>query len=283
MDVLKLVYEIDRLEDLIEERNRLVNIVKILPSSADNDKLKEQLSTIYDLLNELYEQSISSKLSQTDIDTIRESLVRYQKAIRGLEEEKEEQDQSSLDVADYKFHKKFEQVEQQHKGAETPIEVKRVRFSDNTESQTVSSNKDGPIKASDMHFKPYFDDDEEEEEEEERNNSANDISVDNNANITNRELFIEQQQRLMNQDQHIDTLAASVSRAHGMSLDINQEVETQNTGLLADLENMVDTSDRNLQRARRRLDTFQRTARENGPCTTIVLLLIILILLLVVL
>lgn len=282
MDVLKLVYETDRLEDLIEERNRLVNIVKILPSSSDNDKLKEQLSTIYDLLNELYEQSISSKLSQADIDTIRESLVGYQKAIRGLEEEKQEQDQSSLDISDYKFDKKFEQVEQPHKEAETPIEVKRVRFSDNTESQTAPNNNDESIKASDMHFKPYFDD-EEEEQRNNSNNNTNDITVDNNANITNRELFVEQQQRLMNQDQHIDTLAASVSRAHGMSLDINQEVETQNTGLLADLENMVDTSDRNLQRARRRLDTFQRTARENGPCTTIVLLLIILIFLLVVL
>lgn len=282
MDVLKLVYETDRLEDLIEERNRLVNIVKILPSSSDNDKLKEQLSTIYDLLNELYEQSISSKLSQADIDTIREGLVGYQKAIRGLEEEKQEQDQSSLDISDYKFDKKFEQVEQPHKEAETPIEVKRVRFSDNTESQTAPNNNDESIKASDMHFKPYFDD-EEEEQRNNSNNNTNDITVDNNANITNRELFVEQQQRLMNQDQHIDTLAASVSRAHGMSLDINQEVETQNTGLLADLENMVDTSDRNLQRARRRLDTFQRTARENGPCTTIVLLLIILIFLLVVL
>ena len=275
MDVSKLVYETDRLKDLVEERNRLVNIIKILPSGTDNDKLKQQLSKICGLLGGLYEQSISCKLSQTDIDTIRECLVEYQNTIKGLQEE----DHLSFDVASYNFDKKFKQVkkiEEQPKRVETVADVKKVRFSDNMEIQTASKNDEEPIKASDMHFKPYFDD------EEEETNRTNNHTVDN-ANVTNRELFIEQQQRLMNQDQHIDTLAASVSRAHGMSLDINQEVESQNTGLLADLENMVDTSDRNLQRARRRLDTFQRTARENGPCTTIVLLLIILIFLLVVL
>ena len=275
MDISKLVYEIDRLNDLIEERNRLVNIIKILPSGSDNDKVKQQLDKICDLLNGLYEQSTTSELSDADIDTIRECVVEYQKTIKGLEEE----DYPLGDIVSYRFGKKFEypkKIPEQPKHVEIATDVKKVRFSDNTEIRTTSSSNEEPIKASDMHFKPYFDD-----EEEDINSTSNGIV--NDANITNRELFIEQQQRLMNQDQHIDTLAASVSRAHGMSLDINQEVESQNTGLLADLENMVDTSDRNLQRARRRLDTFQRTARENGPCTTIILLIIILIFLLVVL
>ncbi|SMN21483.1 similar to Saccharomyces cerevisiae YAL014C SYN8 Endosomal SNARE related to mammalian syntaxin 8 [Maudiozyma saulgeensis] len=276
MDVLKLTYETEKLADIVEERNRLIQTVRISPSANDNEKLIQQVQKTYRLVNSLYDQCQKHALSQSDIESIRDCMVTYRRSINDVEE-------PSFDIRQYFFDKEFVDapiVNSNVSGTEeTGIqsrEVKKVRFSDNAQENKPVSPE---IQASDMHFKPYFDDNEEDTLSTSASSNGNGIDAD----VSNRELFIEQQQRLMTQDADIDTLATSVQRAHGISLDIHHEVEDQNVGLLTDLENMVDTSDRNLQRAKRRLEVFQRTARENGPCTTIILLIIILILLLVLL
>lgn len=274
MDVLKLAYETERLADIVEERNRLIQTIKISPSTSDNEKLTQQVQRTYKLVTSLYDQFQSQTLSQIDIDSIRDCMVTYRRSINDVEE-------PSFDMKQYVFDKEFMDLPTsdpiESSTAEAVIQspnVRKVRFSDNTQEDRPVSPE---IRASDMQFKPYFDD---EQAEALPGGGSSNVT---NANISNRELFIEQQQRFMTQDNDIDTLASSVQRAHGISLDIHHEVENQNSGLLADLENMVDTSDRNLQRAKRRLEVFQRTARENGPCTTIILLIIILITLLILL
>lgn len=101
--------------------------------------------------------------------------------------------------------------------------------------------------------------------------------------FSNQELFIQQQQQLLEQDSQLERLSGSIRTTHGISLSINDEVNEQNDQVLHDLESLLDNGGRNLDRAKRRLKSFERSARENGPCFTIVVLTLILILLLAVL
>lgn len=100
--------------------------------------------------------------------------------------------------------------------------------------------------------------------------------------MSNQGLFIQHQQQLQQQDDHIELLAQSVSRQHGLSLDINHELGEQNI-LLNDLESQLDLNQRNLSRGQKRLEKFSKTAKEHGQLITIITLFVILVLLLVIL
>lgn len=99
---------------------------------------------------------------------------------------------------------------------------------------------------------------------------------------SNTEVFIQHQQQLLDQDVHLDALAESVRRQHGLSVGIHSELHDQNI-LLDDLEAQLDSSDRRLHQGRRRLEYFTQKAKENGQWLTIIVLVLILVLLLIVL
>ncbi len=99
---------------------------------------------------------------------------------------------------------------------------------------------------------------------------------------SNQEMFIQHQQELVQQDEHLDTLAQSVRRQRALGLDINQELDDQNI-LLDDLEAQLDHNDRNLSSGQKRLKYFSEKAKENGQWITIIILVIILVLLLIIL
>ncbi|CCF60423.1 hypothetical protein KAFR_0K00680 [Kazachstania africana CBS 2517] len=262
MELLKLSYEIERLGDIVDERKRLVEALNIRPSSNDNVILKTQMDKILGLLQEL--AKTASELKPTDFETLKDRIVEY----NSLLSDRLADDDSSIDKTLYLFQAQITPGKSKKKSSNSSDSSsqessKRVRFKDE-----ISYNE-----SPQYGFQPYHDYEEDEEE----------ATIFNTPLVSNEELFASQRQQLDEQDSHLDLLSASMQRTHGLSLDINKEVTEQNTDVLADLENMVDSSGRNLERAQRRLQIFTKTARENGPCATIVLLSIILFFLLIVL
>ncbi|KAA8917385.1 hypothetical protein TRICI_000464 [Trichomonascus ciferrii] len=99
---------------------------------------------------------------------------------------------------------------------------------------------------------------------------------------SDREIYQQQQLTMADQDQHLDRLAESVSRQHELSIQIDDELTSHNA-LLDDVEALTEGSQSRLETAKRRLDKFSRTAKQNGSMVTIAILLLIFIILVVVL
>lgn len=250
---LKLSYELDKLKDLVEERRRLVDVLMLTPSNGDTVQLKKQINRILAIFH--------------DSDLNRGLITEYNLIIDDIP------DSNNFDTSIYYFkipsRNVFTSVNIVPTQDEIGVLPKKVRFNDN---DLVSYNTpQDAIGIVEQEFKPYQD-----ELTKDQNNTSASL-------ISNKELFIQQQQELLNQDSHLDILSSSIKNTHYMSLDINREIEDQNDHVLQDLENLVDNNGRSLRRAQRRLEIFEKTAKENGPCFTIVILIIILLFLLVVL
>lgn len=268
MDSLKLSYELDRLEDIVEERVRLTSVLKIQPSSKDNVSLKQQLSKTLDLLNEF------AKTSEVD-ETSKQFSARYNEISKEIPDK-------IIDLSLYEFQLP-EKRQSSEDSSDTPVSrdlLKRVRFKD---EELVTYDKS-------EEFKPYHDEPQRASDEDatDTNNrkklfpQTEPATLDATLpSLSNQELFIQQQQQLFEQDTYLNSLSESVRKSHDISLDINHEVSEQNTQVLQDLESLVDNSGRNLDRAKRRLEAFEKTARDNGPCFIILLLIMILLLLLI--
>lgn len=154
---------------------------------------------------------------------------------------------------------------------------KSVRFNDTVEE------------AQPKNFKPYKDQvldlptqDQTDELFEGRDGVEDDADGESIDSTSNQDMFIQHQQQLVQQDDHLDTLAQSVRRQRALGLDINQELDDQNI-LLEDLEAQLDHNDRNLSTGQKRLKYFSEKAKENGQWITIIILVIILVLLLIIL
>lgn len=172
----------------------------------------------------------------------------------------------TIDISDFKYTRNIPiQQEQQVK--------KSVRF-----NETLDFEDEQP-----SNFKPFKDDD---ETDDLRNELFSDLPPDEEeADLTdssNKDIFIQHQQQLIHQDEHIGLLAQSVKRQHGLSLDINQELQEQNI-MLDDLETQLDDSHKKLTKGHSRLEYFSKKAKENGQWLTIIILIIILVLLLIIL
>lgn len=263
MDILKLEYEVQRLQDGVQERARLAGL-GVRPSASDDERLRRQIRGVLELLNAV----------DAGERGVRESIALYNRCLGECEE-------VGIDTRGCEYiPREREDVQEQEIASPDPGPSKKVRFSEGSEVDTGETlfqpYHDETEAGENPHFQPYHDDEP----------SLDEPPLDTNrpsGEGLHKALFVEQQQRLMQQDAHIDALHASVQRAHGISLDIDAEVDDQNRQLLPDLEGLVDRGEASLQRAARRLDVFQRTARDNGPCSTIVILIVVLFLLLVLL
>lgn len=263
MEELRVSYELNKLSDLIDERNVLVESLNMQPSANDNVNLKLQLDKTLNILNSID----ISNLSEQALESLRESVTKYNLLLMKIPD---------FDQNMYKFTKDIKRDEVIEHNSPSDPSTKKVRFQEDVETSEVEENME-PLP---MEFQPYHDYENEPVPDAATAKTAVANAIINS--VSNEELFARQQQQLMDQDTHLDHLSSSINRTHGISLDINREVEEQNNELLYDLENLIDNSHRNLNRAKRRLEIFERTARENGPCSIIVLLIIILLLLLIV-
>lgn len=271
MSDLKLSYELDKLDDIVEERIRLSTVLGIQPSSRDNASLKKQLSKVLDQLNEC-------SSSEEDASSLERNVTRYSEILQKIPD-------GVIDAGLYEFQMpvKAQSSSSSSNGSLFRDQPKKVRFKD--ENLVSYSDVD--------QFRPYHDDVEQvrkdppANEDEQRNRLLAGVEPPviqpASDTLSNQEIFAQQQQQLLEQDTYLSSLSESVHRSHAISLDINDEVVEQNDHVLRDLESLVDNSGRNLDRAKRRLETFEKTARENGPCFIIVLLILILLILLILL
>ncbi|EDO15949.1 hypothetical protein Kpol_1044p8 [Vanderwaltozyma polyspora DSM 70294] len=251
---LQLSYNLDKLKDIIDERTRLIDVLKLTPSKNDTTALKRQCSSVLDVLND-----------QTASDITQDQIDLYNKLIESIP------DKENVDLSLYRFeatpNDSMELLGSNESSRTTTS--KKVRFNDD---ELVSYNSKEEV------FKPYSDEPEQDKSHEWTTSGDNVVPL-----VSNKDLFIQQQQQLMQQDSHIEQLSSSVQRTHDMSLDINNEIEEQNEQVLHDLEDLIDNNSRHLNRAQRRLEIFNKAARENGPCFIIVILILILLFLLIIL
>ncbi|THH22533.1 hypothetical protein EUX98_g8159 [Antrodiella citrinella] len=94
-------------------------------------------------------------------------------------------------------------------------------------------------------------------------------------------LLLAQRQLMDSQDVHLDSLSRSITRQHGLSLQINDELDVH-AGLLEGLDGEVDRTEGRLGGARRRLERVVRGAKENGSTFMIGLLIFVLLILIIV-
>ncbi|KAG7877389.1 hypothetical protein KL938_004145 [Ogataea parapolymorpha] len=100
--------------------------------------------------------------------------------------------------------------------------------------------------------------------------------------MSNKQIFMENQQEIINQDEIINSLSQSVNRQHEMSLQIGDEVGNHMV-LLDDLESGISRANAKIIRGRTNIDRFRQKLKEHGDWFTIFVLVIIMFILLVVL
>ncbi|AJO93180.1 Syn8p [Saccharomyces cerevisiae YJM453] len=255
MDVLKLGYELDQLSDLVEERTRLVSVLKLAPTSNDNVTLKRQLGSILELLqkcapnDELISRynTILDKIPDTAVD---KELYRFQQQVaRNTDEVSKESLKKVRFKNDDELTVMYKDDDEQDE--ESPLPSTHTPYKDEPlQSQLQSQSQPQPPQPM----------------------------------VSNQELFINQQQQLLEQDSHLGALSQSIGRTHDISLDLNNEIVSQNDSLLVDLENLIDNNGRNLNRASRSMHGFNNSRfKDNGNCVIILVLIMVLLLLLLVL
>jgi len=167
---------------------------------------------------------------------------------------------------------------------EKPLHKKSVRFKDHL----IDGVSDKPLNTN---LKPYRD-----HVETSRNNGLNrkedggdlryhDEPVSDDAsdiNMSDRDVFIANQQQVLEQNHSLDHLSDSVQRQHEMSLQINDEVNDHMV-LLDDLEGGINRTNARLVRGARNIKKFRDALRERGDWCTILILIVILLFLLIVL
>lgn len=254
----KLGVYVDQLESDIEERDRLVHVLRLSPSSNDNNDLINLMINLEKYFTYLQDDLLQKRnIRDESIWKEFKSLVnRYDHALEYFDTD------GTIEVSEYRFVAKDlapkgeNEVDREMEAVETGS--KSVRFQDEVEYEESRSNLMGT-----RAFQPYSDSE----------------SFDNS---TNRQLFAQHQQTLLQQDEDLDVLHQSVRRQHAMGVTINEELD-DHLILLGDLESGVDLAELRLGSAGNRLRSFRQKCKENGSMLTIVVLTIILVLLLVVL
>lgn len=263
MTTLTVSYEVDKLLDLVDERNRLINVLNIHPSTNDNIRLKKQLNKTLDILNEFEE---------FDSPDFIECINKYNECINDIKD-------NIIDNSLYLFKKRV------HQSKSRETDIKKVRFKPNL----VENEPQNEVEDNKLIFSPNSEYIVNSDKLIENKIKLFDLNVKNDLkNVTNpsihyttEDLKIQQQFYLNEQDSHLERLSEAINRTHGISLDINQEITQQTDDVLVDLENLIDSSDRNLSNARKRLTAFELSLKENRPYFIICILLLVLIILLI--
>lgn len=250
---------LDQLSGLLEERSRLISVLKLTPSQSDNLDLINLLAKIQTELK-YQRQDIAGAFASEFAADFADVVDTYGDLLSGLAQD------PYIETHEYVFSDKIPEEPAE------PANKKSVRFKDydandqNDDTEHIRNQLMGTV----GNVRPYRDD-----PEEDRNSL---LSVD----TTNQELFAQHQQQLLEQDQSLDRLHDLVRVQHSMGTSINDELD-DHLILLNDLERGVDGSGSRLRRASNNIRDFRRKVQENGSLVTIIVLTVILILLLVVL
>ncbi|KAK6199188.1 uncharacterized protein RJT21DRAFT_121487 [Scheffersomyces amazonensis] len=267
----KVQIYLEELSSSIEERERLISVLKLTPSSNDNydlisllQKLSKYLRYLQDDLEVLVRRDRS--IIDEHIGQFRVLALKYNELVEQVSKE------ATIDVEEYKFNLNLTLgANSIPKSVKDTTGSKSVRFKDDIdEDNDILRNELMGTRA----FKPYSDND---------NNSTDiDSEAESFDAQSNQQMFAQHQQTLNEQDSDLDLLHQSIRRQHSMGMTINEELDDQLI-ILNDLESGIDRAQSRLSSATRRLNEFRKTCKENGSLVTIIVLTVILVLLLVVL
>lgn len=261
----KIRQYIEDLEENVDERQNLIEVLQLTPSSNDDYEIITLLEKIAKYLNYAH-QDIMEVMQVSALDAVRlqdhfnKIVDQYIASVEILDAE------SHIDISEYRY------VSLPFTTYLTATQMlkpqKSVRFTDNVEEEDPVSHQ-GP-----GFLRPYSD--------EVSDLNVEDSEVESLNMVSSQQVFAQHHQMLLEQDSNLDILHESISRQHKMGTMIGSEVE-DHLVLLDDLEAGVDDSTQRLARATRGLSRFRKMCRDNGSMATIIILTVILILLLVVL
>ncbi|VEU23515.1 DEKNAAC104611 [Brettanomyces naardenensis] len=311
--LLKLSSLLQELSSNLEEYKTLKSISQTTPNLSSDDELSLTLSKVSNLLkylevlfvDELHREDVDSK-KERELDQYYRSLTDHVKHFEQLLNSSPE-----LPLSAYRFqptgiddaYKEMKhrisvlrgedgEIEEEEEGVlEHPLaspslqsvhhsqQKKYVRFKDHL----VDNVSDRPPMSS---LNAYSDRNESSSNGDDSGRDLlyhdDDVSSTDSMNMSERQMFIANQQEILNQDQMVDNLSNSVSRQHEMSLQISDEVG-DHIVLLEDLESGMDRTNAHLIRGQRNIKKFRDALRENGDWCTILVLIVVLLFLLVVL
>lgn len=270
---------VDEIGTQIEERDRLIGVLKLTPSANDNVDLINHLSKTLKLLSYIHSDLDDYHDSNGSSSSLGQLVDRFNGAVSSYNATIYSDNLVSdpyINISEYKFTQPdldFSTPSEALSRKADAVSVKSVRFKDAVESDEEHTEWRNQLMGTAGKFKPYTDD------AEEANSDANTLS---SINTSNEQMFAEHQQQLLAQDQSLDELHRSINIQRSMGTTINEELD-DHLIILSDLERGVEYSADRLQHALRRLRSFSAKVKENGSLATIVILTVILILLLVVL
>lgn len=261
---------LDQLASVLDERSRLVRLLNLTPSQADNLDLINLLSSIHSSLDYLH-QDIQAAHLESFAPQFNAAVDTYSSYLLSLAED------PYIDTHEYLYTSKIVPAKDEPK--------KSVRFKDYDDSDPQHSEDTmrAQLMGTSATFKPYKDDPVGDGNENgDSSSSAADTQSLLSVDTSNQELFAQNQQQLLAQDRNLDVLFDSVLAQRSMGHSINSELG-DHVILLNDLEQGVDSSTSRLGRATSSLQSYRRKVQENGSLVTIIVLTVILVLLLVVL
>jgi len=109
-----------------------------------------------------------------------------------------------------------------------------------------------------------------------------DDAVPDQSSLDNQQIHSYHKQVIMEQDDQLDRLGESVGRQRDLSIQMGTELD-EHVGMLDDIDEGVDRHQGTLDRARKRLGTVSRRAKDNWSWLTIGILILVLVLLILVL
>ena len=149
---------------------------------------------------------------------------------------------------------------------------KSVRFRDDPSASSDRNGDDDFQGAAAAGLFPYKDDP----------GADSALAVPDQTQLSNQQLHEYHSSVLAEQDEQLDRLGSSIRTQRELSIQIGDELDGQAL-LLDEVDEGVDRHQTQLDRARKRLDTFGRKARDNWGMSLIILLIVILVLLIVIL
>ncbi|KAG7903475.1 hypothetical protein KL935_001007 [Ogataea polymorpha] len=262
----------EELGTLVEDFHTLKQVGDA-PVLNSNDDLVLTLSKLANLIRYvelLLVEEIDSSGVGPEVDRFRESLEIYNKHLNSIKEDLPKD--ANFEINTIRLDEAVNEPRPKIKKS------KSVRFKENlidpSESQKRAQAKSSLTENDEPSRDVLF----------ETNNVYKDDngSTIDSMRMSNKQIFMENQQEILNQDEIINSLSQSVNRQHEMSLQIGDEVGNHMV-LLDDLESGISRANAKIIRGRTNIDRFRQRLREHGDWFTIFVLVIIMFILLVVL
>ncbi|BCS13598.1 hypothetical protein ALUC_60154S [Aspergillus luchuensis] len=218
------------------------------------------------------------------LDSLKEGIDAVESDCARLEEANDESATEMRDQLDH-LYSQYRDLTSQFRGsdgaaADDPVEFTNIKKSSPDLKQPVPQHPssksvrfmDNAAEEDDLNrrnlFQPYRD-------------SPSPQGVDT-SNMSNQQVYDHHEQIMRDQDEQLDRLGESIGRQHQLSIQIGDELEGH-VALLDDMDGHVERHQGRLDKAKRRLDKFRRSASENWSMMTIIGLIIVLVILIVLL